>query len=187
MMWVWIMAAAWAGDVRVERYQGRSVRPIADLRIGVDGVGQGTDRVLPYVCGEIMPMRRISLEGCGNGSGILHQSDAPDMAHFRLRGVVATQSSGRTDRSVVAGIGFMEVQRAADRPGFRFGEAPSEAVEAAGPEASLGVKGRYWFADRGYLTADAVVGVGHVSGAPTVMGWDSPIIPFASLTVGLGL
>ncbi len=186
-MWVWMMAAAWAGDVRVERYQGRSVRPIADLRIGVDGVGQGTDRVLPYVCGEIMPMRRLSIEGCGNGSGILHQSDAPDMAHFRLRGVVATQSSGRTDRSVIAGIGFMEVQRTADRPGFRFGEAQTGAVEAAGPEASLGVKGRYWLADRGYLTADAVVGVGHVGGAPAVMGWNSPIVPFASLTVGLGL
>ena len=188
MWFVWIMAAQ-AADFRVERYResGTSRRAVADLRLGVDGLGQGDERVMPYVCGEVMPLPRLSLEGCGNGSGIWHQVDGPDLAHFRVRATLSRRQQGVVEQSVVAGIGVMEVQRTVDRPGFRFGQASTEAVEAAGPEASLGLKGRYWVMTGGYVTADIVGGVAHVPGAPAVMGWSGPVVPFASVSVGLGL
>ncbi len=65
-------------------------RPVAghavfDLHLGVDGVVSGDQELRPYVCGELSPFKRVGIEACGNGSGVLHQSDGPDVAHFRLR------------------------------------------------------------------------------------------------------
>jgi hypothetical protein len=87
------------------------------------------------------------------------------------------------------GVGFAEVQRTLDEPGFLFGAARVDnQVEAAGPEASMSVKSRYW-ADRGgrtYMSADLSGGVAIIPAAPTVLGSGGPTIPFLSLTLGYG-
>ena len=131
-------------------------------------------------------MRRFSAEACGNGSGVLHQADGPDVAHFRLRAAPLIQESGRLRSMMMVGVGFTEVQSTADTPGFKFGSANEGQVEAAGPEVSIGYKGRYWVTRKNHVAVDVVAGTAYVPGAPEGMGWASPVVPFVSLTTGMG-
>ena len=168
--------------------EGRAVRPLAghavlDLRVG----GDTTQGHHPTICLAGFPLERLSIEACGTGSGVLHHDDAPDLAHFRARFTVLQAEGRSTDLALLAGAGFAEVQRTADEPGFRFGE-PTEPdpVEAAGPEVSASVQGRYWFLPKAYAIADVNAGVAAVPGAPAVLGHGGPAVPFASVTLGLG-
>jgi len=161
-------------------------RPVFDLRAGVDVSAGQEGGVQPYLCGEVSPVRRVSLEGCGNGSGVLHQADVPDMAHFRLRVSALERQLGRVEGAVVGAVGFAEVQHGQDAPGFRFGEAETGQVEAAGPEVAVGVKGRYWMHPSAHLVVDATVGAAHIPGAVEVIGVQRPTVAFGAVTVGLG-
>ncbi len=185
---LWMCPEVLASDVSLKQHRpgSGSDHSVLDLRVGVQAIAHEEGQAHPYVCGEVSPMKRVSIEACGNGSGILHRAEGSDMAHFRLRGSLATFLRGSSSASLVVGAGFMEVQRTADRPGFDFGSSEAGAVEAAGPEASVGIRARRWISDRSCFTADAVVGSAYVEGAPLVMGWTSPVVPFASLTVGVG-
>ncbi len=188
-MWlVLVSIVAHAGGLQTQLDRPRPVagHAVFELRLGVDGVVSGDQELRPYVCGELSPFKRVGIEACGNGSGVLHQSDGPDVAHFRLRAAALEFEEGRTHRMVMVGVGFTEVQRSADRPGFRFGNADAEQVEAAGPEASVGVKGRYWVSPHSHIAVDVVAGTAYIPGAPTVMGWASPWVPFVSLSTGIG-
>ena len=178
-----------ASDVSLKQHRVGfgSDHSVLDLRVGVQGIGHEKGQSHPYVCGEVSPIKRVSIEACGNGSGILHRSQGPDMAHFRLRTTLVTLLQRSSSASLIVGAGFMEVQRTSDKPGFDFGSSQAGAIEAAGPEASLGIKARHWVSERSCFTADAVVGSAYVEGAPLVMGWSSPVVPFASFTVGVGL
>ena len=167
------------------------VRPVAghavfDLRVGIDGVTQGDQHIRPYVCAEVSPMRRFSVEACGNGSGVLHQANGPDVAHFRLRGAPVIHEQGRLGALLLVGVGITEVQRSADQPGFKFGKPAPGQVEATGPEVSVGIKGRYWMSRQSHIAVDVVAGTAYIEGAPAVMGWSSPVVPFVSLTTGIG-
>ena len=74
-----------------------------------------------------------------------------------------------------------------DAHGFRFGEAREpDQNEGAGPEASLGGKGRLWVDSWAYVTMDASLGVAFVPSAPTVIGQGGPWVPFAAVTAGVG-
>jgi hypothetical protein len=165
-------------------------RPVAghavfDLRAGIQTISLQN----VYLCAEGSPTAWLSFEACGNGAGILHQAPVSDIAHFRSRIRAASGSIGRLDTDLLVGVGFAEVQTTADRPGFKFGQARSaDQIEAAGAEASIALKGRYW-ADRGgrtYVSADLNAGAAVIPAAPTVMGSQGPLVPFAALTVGLG-
>ena len=70
--------------------------------------------------------------------------------------------------------------------GFRFGRQEEGAVEAAGAEASLSVKGRFYTTPGTYLVADVNAGAAYIPGAPQVFGRGGPVVPFAAATVGLG-
>ena len=188
MILIWITMAAHASELQL---RSEVPRPLAghavfDLRVGMDLGSPSEGSPLPIVCAEGMPHRRWSLEACGNGSGILHQGDEPDMAHFRVRGAPILVSDGRWAGQLMLGVGFAEVQRSADQPGFRFGDAQTGQVEAAGPEASLGVKGRFWVTEQSHIAMDVIAGTAYIPGAPEVMGWQSPVVPFVSLTTGMG-
>lgn len=160
--------------------------PVFEMRIGVDRVDVGH----PFVCAELSPLRWLSVEGCGTGSGFLHHDpDYPDMAHFRARANVFGVGEGRTTADLLVGAGFAEVQTTADEPGFKFGQAKEpDQVEAAGPEASVSMKGRLWLDNTGrtYATADLNAGAALIPAAPEVLGQDGPVVPFAALTFGLG-
>lgn len=159
--------------------------PVFELRIGVDRVDELEH---PFLCGEGSPLPWLSLEACGNGAGLLHQDEGVDFAHFRTKARVLGAASGRGTLDWLVGAGFAEIQRTADAPGFRFGRPKtSDPIEAAGPEVSMSLKGRY-FADpgaRAYVTADLNVGAAAIPGAPQVVG-TGPVVPFAAFTVGLG-
>jgi hypothetical protein len=170
-------------------------RPVAghavfELRAGADaragGPGEGPAR--PYLCGEVTPLKRVGVEACGNGAGVLQQEDLSDLAHFRVRVTAAEVQTDQWDWAVLAGIGWAEVQRGADAAGFRFGAAEAGQVEAAGGEASVSVKGRFWALDRGYGTVDLNVGAAVIPGAPEVMqgAATGPVVPFGSVTAGFG-
>ena len=167
-----------------------SRRPVAghavfDLRAGV----QASDLQHAYICAEGSPTAWLSLEACGNGSGVLHQSPSPDLAHFRSRVRAAGASVGRLDADLLFGVGFAELQRTADQPGFKFGRARADdQVEGAGPEASVSVKGRFWTdaGGRTYVSADLNAGAAVIPAATTILDQDGPVVPFGALTVGLG-
>lgn len=178
-----LLAVAHAGGV----YQQQPIagHPVFDLRIGVDSTARGQH---PYLCAEVYPARIFSIEACGTGSGILHQGTGADMMHLRARGTVLHRSIQRLGLDWVVGAGIAEVQRTTDAPGFRFGAQEAGAVEAAGPEVSTSVKGRL-FLDKGgrtYATGDLNLGAAIIPGAPEVMGTETPLVPFTTLTIGLG-
>jgi len=157
-------------------------RPVFDLRVGA----QSIDGRHPYLCGEGNPLAWLSIEACGTGAGILHQSPGYDMAHFRARVRALHAQTDRADIDLLVGAGFAEVQVGQDRGGFRFGEQAPGSVEAAGAEASLSVKGRFYTTPGTYLVADVNAGAAVIPGASAVFGRGGPVVPFAAATVGLG-
>lgn len=163
--------------------------PVFDLRVGVDQTSAspvGPDR--PVLCGELYPLAWLSIEGCGTGSGLLHDANALEMAHFRTRARLASAQSARVQGDLLLGAGFAEIQSTFDHPGFKFGRAREpNPIEAAGPEGSFSVKGRYFLGERGrsHLTADLNVGTAIVPAAPDVAGI-GPVVPFAAFTMGFG-
>ncbi len=161
--------------------------PVLEMRVGVDAAAiGGGDVPLPTICAEVTPIDRLSVEACGNGSGVVHAQDVPDMAHFRLRYAAARLRRGAGEAALVVGAGFAEVQRGIDAPGFRFGDASAGQVEAAGAEAAVGVKARWWAHERAYLSMEVGGGVAWIPGAPEVVGTSGPAVVFTGLTVGAG-
>jgi hypothetical protein len=183
-----MLAAVTAAELDSEAYAPRPIagHAVFDLRIGVDSV----DGKHPYLCGEVLPLKWLSVEGCGTGSGILHHGDEPDLAHFRSRIRALHLDAARVTGDLLVGVGFAELQRTTDKPGFKFGKAKEDApVEAAGAELSLSTKARVWLDDGGrtYATADLNAGAAYIPGAPAVMGGTTkPLVPFAAITAGIG-
>ena len=173
--------------LRLEAKVSAAERTFFDLRLGAHAApGLGAD-ALGQVCGRLQPSRRVSLEACGNGAGVLHHKTGADFAHFRLTGAPWQQRIQGMDWSLGIGGGIAEVQRASDAPGFRFGPAGAGQVEAAGPEVTLGLTGRRHNDGLGHWVVDLSAGVAHIPGAPPVMGVTSPTIPFVGLSVGAGI
>lgn len=188
MLGWWVLTSTALAGPSSETWRPRPVagHPVFDLRVGVDRL---EDVRHPFLCAEGAPTRWLSFEACGNGAGFLHQDPSPDMAHFRALGRLAGFGAGRGSIDLRVGGGFAEVQRGADAPGFRFGPArEADPVEAAGPEASASLKGRWWLdgAGRAYLVGDLAAGVALIPGAPDVFGRGGPAVPFAAFTAGLG-
>ncbi len=163
-------------------------RPILDVRLAASGPAGSGDFEHPYFCVTGLPHRRIVLEGCGNGSGFLHQDSAPELAHFRASAVIVQRVRARTDIGLLAGAGLAELQVGADEAGFKTGASKSDdQVEAAGPELSAGLKARWWVLPGAYLVGDLNVGAAHLPAAPDVLGRGGAVVPFGTIGIGLGL
>jgi hypothetical protein len=162
-------------------------RTIFDLRLGaLAAPGLGPDTV-GQACGRLQPLRRVSVEACGNGAGVLHDQAGADFAHFRLTAAAWQRRARGVDWSLGVGGGIAEVQRSKDAPGFRFGAARAEQVEAAGAEATLGLTARRHNEGVGHWVMDLTAGVAHIPGAPAVMGAAGPTVPFVGLSMGAGI
>lgn len=192
MLWALVLGGVASADEAGLVANAFVPRPIArhavvELRVGVDAASADMDDAptRPVICGEVSPWGRVGFEGCGTGAGVLHQDNAPDMAHFRVRVAVLQRSKGRVDGALVAGAGWAEVQRTADEAGFKFGEAEADQVEASGGELSISAKGHVWMQEQTYLSIDANVGAALIPGAPTAVG-SEPLIGFGLISVGLG-
>lgn len=181
-MLLWSVALAQEA-VQAEGFVRRELagRPILELRGGVQT--RGLDR--PTLCVEGAPLRWLALEACGNGAGIVHQQPTGDMLHVRAKGTFAQAGRGRSSGALQLGVGMTEVQSTRDAPGFVF-EAERSAIEAAGGEVSMSAKGRHHLSPGAYVVGDLNIGVAYVPGAPNVFPASGPVLPFASVTVGLG-
>ena len=161
----------------------------ANLRIGIDTSNiqveeEGTSP-LPYLCGQVYFKERLSIEGCGNGSGFLHQRDVPDTSHFRVRYSLYEKNRDRLQWNFDIGLGFVEYQIGEDQIGFTFGEAIPGQVETSGPEGMFSLSGKWWFWENSYINTDISVGGSYVVGAPVVLQ-STPFQYFGSCTVGVG-
>lgn len=185
---IWVALALADGPSQPGAVQGAFVRrpvagrPVADLRVGAQSIDGST----PYLCAEGNPTAWFGIEACGNGQGILHQGQGFDMVHFRGRFRALHRELNRSDVDLLVGAGFAEVQRGEDAAGFRFGQQEPGSVEAAGPEASVSIKGRFYTTPGTYLVADINAGAAVIPGAAQVFGAGGPVVPFATATIGLG-
>ena len=165
-------------------------RAVFDVRLAASTVPGGAtseEGPRPYLCFAGAPHARLILEGCGNGSGLFHNADAPELAHFRALGVLTTLERGRTDVSVLAGAGLAELQVAADEPGFKTRNTPAEGqVEAAGPEVSAAIKARIWTTPGTYVVGELNGGAAHIPASPTITGEGGPVVPFGTVSLGMG-
>ncbi len=168
-------------------------RPTVELRGGFDArpAPASEGPASPFICGEFTPLRRVGLEGCGNGAGVLQNRDLSDFAHFRVRVTALQRTLGQWNVDVIPGVGWAEVQRGQDAAGFRFGEAEPGQVEAAGAEASMSVKGMVEVAGKLHGTIDLNAGAAIIPGAPEVLREGAqpgagPLLPYLAVTAGLG-
>lgn len=177
------------GEARAARAEAVLPRPLAgwpllEVRGGLDA---GAGVAAPTVCTELSPLRYVALEACGSAAGILFPQRRDEMVHFRAEGSIPIESSSKLELLLQPGLGFAELESGSDEPGFLFGPARSaDQREGAGPEASLGVKGRAWAHERAYVSGEATAGAAWIPSAPTVTGRGSAVVPFVVATVGVG-
>jgi len=187
MMWWWLGAAlAQDGGGASTGFVARPFlgRPVVELRGGIDSFGDGQ---VPQICGEVHPIRYLSLDACGTGSGWFFQRPTDEMSHYRAELDLPLLSRGRAEAWLQPGLGFAEVQRGEDAGGFRFGDrVDAGQVEAAGAEATLSGRGRLWFHERAFAVVEANLGLAYIPGAPEAVGAPSPTVPSAALSIGAG-
>ena len=161
----------------------------ANLRIGIDTSNKQVEdeyiSPLPYLCGQVYIKERLSIEGCGNGSGFLHQRNVPDTSHFRARYSLYEKNISDFQWNLDIGLGFVEYQIAEDQIGFTFGEAIPGQVETSGPEGMFSLSGKLWFWENSYINTDLSFGGAYVVGAPVVLQ-STTVQYFGSFTVGFG-
>jgi len=104
------------------------------------GASSGNQNGRPEICLEAGPSELISIEGCGTGSGFLHNDPATAMTHFRTKIHLKSWKTRFGWLQSQAGIGFAELQLGADEPGFMFTSTGSRGIETAGPEAGISVR-----------------------------------------------
>jgi hypothetical protein len=156
-------------------------RPVLELRGGLDQTST------PQICGEVHPLPYVSVDACGTGSGWFHQRPTTEMSHYRLEADLPLARAGRLEAWLQPGVGFAEVQRDGDAAGYRFERAARAGqTEAAGPEATLSVRGRAWFHQHAYAVVELNGGIAHIPAAPHTVGIPSTL-PSAALSVGVGL
>ena len=153
-----------------------------NLRAGLassDEVGR------PTICLEVVALWGASVEGCGTGSGILHDEAGRQIAHFRLNVPLLTRPIGGGQLALRGGAGFAELEVGDDRPGFDFGEADNVAA-VAGPDGAVSVQ---WLRPVGAgveLVANATTGVAWFSGADQLVVPQRHVQPYVAFELGVG-
>lgn len=142
----------------------------------------------PVLCGEVTIWDPVSVESCGTWSGVLHQDEDAQIAHFRGKIRVLRWALRPGFLTVHASAGFAEVQVGADdEPGFKFGRPTrDEPVETAGPEAGFAVRFQLPWAYGFEFIADANLGAAWLEHGPRLIEPHPRLLPFGELTVGLG-
>lgn len=159
-------------------------REWASLRVGASS---GDAEGHPSVCLEVSPLSFLSLEGCGTGSGFLHNSSQPELAHFRSKLALGTFQSDRAWFRPQLALGFAELQVAEDEPGFDFSGTGSNGVETAGPEVGASIKMLVPVNGGFEIVGDLGVGVAYMRHAPRLARDPAgPVIFSAGATLGFG-
>ena len=159
----------------------------AENRINLRVGGASTDTTgVPTICMEVRAVARLSVEGCGTGSGFLHSQSGGEMAHFRAKWQVLGRVAGGGKLRLHGGLGFAELQLDADRPGFDFGSPRGSRIETAGPEGSLSLS---WLRPMGAgweLIANTTGGLAWLPYAHELSAPQDRAQPFVSFELGVG-
>lgn len=82
------------------------------------GLASSDDVGRPAICLEVVTVFAVSVEGCGTGSGILHDEVGRQIAHFRANVPLVRRRAWGGRLSLRGGLGFAELEVGPDRPGF---------------------------------------------------------------------
>jgi hypothetical protein len=170
---------------RAEDAGARAAR--AENRVNLRVGAASTDTTgVPTICMEVRAVARLSVEGCGTGSGFLHSQSGGEMAHFRAKWQVLGRVAGGGKLRLHGGLGFAELQLDADRPGFDFGSPQGSRIETAGPEGSLSLS---WLRPMGAgweLVANTTGGLAWLPYADELAAPQERAQPFVSFELGVG-
>lgn len=173
---------AWASETEVTaQAEEAPTRDYVNLRLGAS---TGSKRL--EMCLELSPLEAFSMEACGTGSEILHHENAPELAHFRAKYTLTQWKTEIGWLQPRVGVGFTELQVGADDPGFQFFGVGSRAVETAGPEASLGIRGLYPLGSHFDLVGELSLSMAWLRYAPQLTMPQSQFQPAVSFTLGAG-
>lgn len=159
---------------------------VLELRVGADLGASASPVPRPTICAQVNPLARLGFEACGNGGGTFHNDEVPGIMHLRARLEALRLDREHLVGSLLVGAGMTEIQSTADQAGLRFGEAEEGAIEAAGGELSVSAQGRWWVHERTFMVMDLNAGAALIPGAPEVIGQGGPVVPFTSVTAGMG-
>ena len=148
------------------------------------GTATTDDNGRPSLCLELALWHKVSVEGCGTGSGVLHEDEGGEMAHFRAKWTAWTERVGRGSLLVQPGVGFAELELSRDEPGFQFGSP--DGTSAAGAEGALSLQYLMPLQRGLELVASTAMGVAYIRGARELPGSPSRTQTFASLELGVG-
>lgn len=160
------------------------------LRGGVASGGAAPAQVcvaampVPFEVGELRSA--LGLEACGNGSGFVHNANAPEIAHFRGRWRVTSVDTGFGWLEPTLSAGFAELQIGPDTPGFYFLDTGPGGVEVAGPEVGAAMG---WAMPLGLgfeALAELSFSVAHFGQAPRLVDPRDPFQPSVAISAGLG-
>ena len=140
-----LLAAATMAEPRVARADSvldptgntPESRNYGNLRVGATSSDRNGH---PSLCMELAPLSFFSVEGCGTGSGFLHDSESSELAHFRGKVRLANLRTERGYLQPQLSLGFAELQVAKDEPGFDFNGTGRNGAETAGAEAGASLR-----------------------------------------------
>jgi hypothetical protein len=150
------------------------------------GAGSSSENGHAYLCLEGSPLWFVSIEGCGTGSGFLHEDDAPETAHFRTKLSPGIWKWNEGFLQPHVDLGFAELQVGEDTSGFDFAGTGPDGVETAGPEAGLGIRLLYPLSRMVEIVGDASVSYAWMPHAPDLVDPHSEHQLTASFTLGVG-
>ncbi len=156
-------------------------RNYANLRLG----GSTSSRHAT-VCLEVSPLEWVGLEACGNGSGFLHDDDAPEVAHFRTNMGLALWKADALWLQPRLSVGFAELQVGEDTGGFDFAGTGPTGVATAGPEVGASLRALLPLTGGVELLGELSVGTAYFHHAPQLVRPQSAWQPSALLTLGIG-
>jgi hypothetical protein len=146
--------------------------------------GASTTADRAEICFEAAPVKWLAVEGCGTGSGFLHQDPDPEMAHFRVKARLASWQAGAAWIEPRVGVGFAELQLDEDAAGFQF--FGTDGVSTAGAEGTAAVRALFP-AGRGWeFVAELTLSMAYLPYAPDLVRPHSAWQPAAGFTVGVG-
>ncbi len=176
-------AAIDARELLANPAEGETSRRHVNFRVGA----ASTDTVRrPTLCLELSPLAKLSIEGCGTGSGFLHQETGQEMAHFRAKWIAHQRPLGSGVLRLQPGIGFAELEVAADDSGFSFSDVSAQGASTAGPEVSASATWLSPISGRFEFIASATAGFAYFSHAPDLIDPQRAEQLFASFEVGIG-
>ena len=149
------------------------------------GFSSATSNGRPTICLEGVILSAFALETCGTGYGFVHREAGTDFVHFRGKWNAFTQPLSQSIIKAQLGVGFAEIQIAADEAGFQFG-GTGNGVETAGPEASLSLQWMRRIETHTELVLDINVGSAYFHYGPDLLVPQPQIFPFFELSCGVG-